>query len=206
MKYIFRIYTNLFICVGLSVHINLFAFSATKYWIIKFLLQSWIETINRKKFYLKSYKTYFEILKCILYNNIVLLRADPVMGREKFTESFAVKKESKRERSRVQRKRVSERAERAREQSDISRTYIPFMLLEHAFLAKRNSRGTVRKIGPITARPPCGSPDPRREQYGSRASRFIAERLVNKAPISALFRLSARFAARISRLHASGSG
>lgn len=76
--------------------------------------------------------------------------------------------------------------------ADVSRTYIPFMLLEHAFLAKRNSRGTVRKIGPITARPPCGSLDPRREQYGSRTSRFIAERLVNKAPISALFRRAIR--------------
>lgn len=87
--------------------------------------------------------------------------------------------------------RRTREGERARA-TNVSRTYTLFVPSEHASLARRNSRGTVQEIGPITARPPCGSFDPRREQY-ARASRFIAERLVNKAPI--LF-FSARLAVR----------
>lgn len=98
--------------------------------------------------------------------------------------------EKKRVRRKIDRWRTRE-GERARA-TNVSRIYTPFVPSEHASLARRNSRGTVREIGPITARPPCGSFDPRREQY-ARASRFIAERLVNKAPI--LF-FSARLAVR----------
>jgi len=138
----------------------------------------------------------------MLYNNIMLYieKLIQLWSRKIYRIIRGWKREQEGgSRAKEEGEREGREGERA---TDVSRTYIPFMLLEHAFLAKRNSRGTVRKIGLITARPPCGSLDPRREQYGSR---FIAERLVNKAPISALFRLSAWFAARISRLWASRS-
>jgi len=105
-------------------------------------------------------------------------------------QDCAIRKKKGKKKNRSVRRRTRE-GERARA-TNVSLTYIPFVPSEHASLAKRNSRGTVREIGPITAWPPCGSFDPRREQY-ARASRFIAERLVNKAPI--LF-FSARLAVR----------
>ena len=112
-----------------------------------------------------------------------------VKGSREIQDCAIRKKKGKKKNRSVQRR--TREGERARA-TNVSLTYIPFVPSEHASLAKRNSRGTVREIGPITAWPPCGSFDPRREQY-ARASRFIAERLVNKAPI--LF-FSARLAVR----------
>lgn len=144
--------------------------------------------------------TFFEKFLSFIFYNLTfffknfknwqkIYRRSRVMARERFRIVRYEKKEGKgKERSVRRRTREGERA-RA---TNVSRTYTPFVPSEHASLARKNSRGTVREIGPITARPPCGSFDPRREQY-ARASRFIAERLVNKAPI--LF-FSARLAVR----------